>query len=272
MAKLQATGKAGFNSGNIMSKEIKIDEIKIDPEISKIFDIPDKVLKEIVSKMKEAGYDESQPIVIWKGTNILVDGHTRLTAAKEAGLTSIPVAEKEFKNKEEALLYTFERQAVRRNLTNAEILTAAKMMPERKAQDGKGRAAEVLAAKLGVSASTIYHARAVLKAVEEAPKGDKVPSQIQKEIKSGKKSLKRGYKDLLQHQNPDRGVGLTERMEFLKKAVVLLMEDVLDHKEAVSLLIYQFLKADEKAVFYSALPSHIIDKLEESGLLARATK
>ncbi len=213
MAKLKATGKAGFNSGNIMSKEIKIDEIKIDPEISKIFDIPDKVLKEIVSKMKEAGYDESQPIVIWKGTNILVDGHTRLTAAKEAGFTSIPVAEKEFKNKEEALLYTFERQAVRRNLTNAEILTAAKMLPERKAQDGTGRAAAVLAEKLGVSASTIYQ---VLKAVEEAPKGDKVPSQIQKEIKSGKKSLKKGYKDLLQHQNPERGIELTESGVFEK--------------------------------------------------------
>jgi transposase len=50
----------------------------IDPEISKIFSVQDKTVEEIAQKMEKAGYDRSQPVVVWKGKNILVDGHTRL--------------------------------------------------------------------------------------------------------------------------------------------------------------------------------------------------
>ena len=60
-------------------------------------------------------------------------------------------------------MYTFERQAVRRNLTGPEILTAARMIKGPKEKDGKGRAAELLAERLGVGVATVYQARAILK-------------------------------------------------------------------------------------------------------------
>ena len=129
MAKLKLPGTAGFNAGkNYFAKSMRISDIVIDSEISQVFSIQEKVFQEIKAKMLKYGYDENEPVVLWKGTNILVDGRTRYTAAKEAGFKEIPVTEKEFKDRSEAILYTFERQVVRRNLTGAEIMTAAKML------------------------------------------------------------------------------------------------------------------------------------------------
>ncbi|MDR2509297.1 MAG: ParB/RepB/Spo0J family partition protein, partial [Spirochaetaceae bacterium] len=156
MAKLNAEG-AGWNAGrNYYAKTMRVEDILIDPLISQAFIYKRQILDEVCRSIRENGYDKSQPIAIWKGANIVVDGHTRLEAAKEAGLTEVPVAEMEFAGKEEAILYTFERQLLRRNLTQAEILTAVEMMPERKAKNGEGRAADDLAGKLGVSAAHLY--------------------------------------------------------------------------------------------------------------------
>jgi ParB family chromosome partitioning protein len=136
MAKLTVPGTAGFNAGqNYYSKPVRIGDIFIDPEISRIFAVQEKTRKEIVRSIGKKGYDKSQPVVLWKGKNILVDGHTRLAAAKEAGLEEIPATEMDFESREDALLYTFERQAVRRNLTASEILAAAQMPENKKTRD-----------------------------------------------------------------------------------------------------------------------------------------
>jgi ParB family chromosome partitioning protein len=170
MAKLNA-GAAGFNAGTVQSRMLKISDIKIDPEISKVFTVQDKILEEIKGKMEKLGFDRSQPIVVWKGKNILLDGHTRLAAAKAIGLNEVPVAEKPFDTVEDAIMYTIERQVIRRNLTGAEILTAANMMKGgRKKKDGKGRAAEQLAEKLGVSPATIYAAQKINREASEKDK------------------------------------------------------------------------------------------------------
>jgi len=170
MAKLGMPETAGWNAGkNYYAKPFRIAEIVIDPEISKIFAICEKNIGEITRKIKTAGYDRSQPVAVWKGENILLDGHTRLAAAKEAGLDEIPAVEMEFGDREDALMYTFERQVMRRNLTASEILTAAGMMRGKKERDGKGREAEQLAERLGISPATVYQAR---KIIAEAPEED----------------------------------------------------------------------------------------------------
>jgi hypothetical protein len=79
---------------------VKVSDIVIDPEISEIFSIQDKTLEGIREQMEKIGYDKSQPVVIIKGKNILVDGHTRLAAARKAGLEEVPAVEMEFKDRD----------------------------------------------------------------------------------------------------------------------------------------------------------------------------
>jgi len=53
--------------------------------------------------------------------------------------------------------------AIEEKNKNADFLDAVAALPERKNNDGQGRAAETVAKKFGVSVSTVYQARTVLK-------------------------------------------------------------------------------------------------------------
>jgi ParB family chromosome partitioning protein len=255
MARLNVQKTAGWNAGrNFYAKPFRITDIVIDPEISKVFKINDKIFDEISQKMRASGYDKSQPVVIWKGENILLDGHTRLAAAKELELDEIPAVEMEFENREDALLYTFERQAVRRNLSSAEILAAAQMIHGRKEKDGKGRAAEQMAERLGVSPATIYQARKIMM---EAPEEDL------KAVQAGEKSIKSVYTKIARPKKEDAkepekeftvtdSYGLPENIKFLKSAVILLVDK--QEIAPAQLLVDHFLRKNEKEAFYKLLP------------------
>jgi ParB family chromosome partitioning protein len=256
MAKLTVSGKAGFNAGeNFYAKLIKISDIKIDPEISKIFTRSDKIRNEIKTQIEKFGFDKGQPVTLWKGKNTLLDGHTRLEAARESGLDEIPAVEMEFETYEDAVLYTFERQAVRRNLTPADILKAAQMIKGRKTMDGTGRAADLLARRLGVSPAIIYQARKIAK---EASKEDL------EAVRKGRKSIGAVY-NTVKKPEPDidftvtGAQGLPENVKFLKGAVVLLAEA--REVPAVKLLINHFLKKHEKNGFYKLLPESCVNQL-----------
>jgi ParB family chromosome partitioning protein len=139
MAKLNIESTPGFNAAkNIYAKAMRVDDIIIDPEISQIFKIQKNMQHEILQKIKNLGFDKSQPLTIQKGTNVLLDGHTRLAAAKDAGLEEVPVVEMEFDDRKAAMMYTFERQALRRNLSASEILKAAQMLPDERNRKGEG--------------------------------------------------------------------------------------------------------------------------------------
>jgi hypothetical protein len=258
MARLDMQKTAGFNAGkNCYAKLVRISDIVIDPEISKVFTVEEKILAEIERKIQESGYDKNQPIVLWKDKNILVDGRTRLTAAKRLGLEEIPATEKEFANRQEALLYTFERQAVRRNLSSAEILAAAQMLHGRKETDGKGRAAELIAERIGVSPATIYMAKKIL---AEAPK-----EEI-KAVRKGEKSIKAVYTGITKPKiETDFSVsdarGLPEHVKFLKAAVILLIEA--EQKPAARILMNHFLRKEKRNGFYKLLPENFCDELDK---------
>jgi ParB family chromosome partitioning protein len=206
MAKLTVSGKAGFNAGETFSKLVRISDIKIDPEISKVFTRSDTIRDEIKAQIKKFGFDKGQPITIWKGKNTLLDGHTRLEAARESGLEKIPAVELEFETFDDAILYTFERQAIRRNLTAADIFKAAQLIPKGpKGANGTGRKAEVLAKRLGVSAATIYQAQKIAK---EATKEDI------KAIQKGETSLKAVYKKLTKHEGEENLDGDPKQTSF----------------------------------------------------------
>ena len=265
MAKLSTPTNAGYNAGkSYYAKPMRISDIIIDPEISQIFKIHTNVRDEILDKIRGTGYDNSQPVVVWKGCNLLVDGHTRLAAASAAGLEEIPVTEMEFECRADALLYTFERQVLRRNLTGAEILKAAQTIPDKKNSNGKGRAAEQIAQRLGVSPSTIYQARAISK---------NAPDEVKQAVENGDMSIKAAYNKTIapkeesgQGDNPSTEFhvsdtqGLPEHVKFLKGAVILLVEGGL--QLAAKLLVNHYLKKREKEGFLKLLPENINETLK----------
>ena len=272
MAKLQTPNNAGFNAaGNGYNvKLVKIDDIVIDPEIAGIFTIHDKYKDGIVKQMKEFGFYKEEPVTLWG--KILVDGRTRYTAAKEAGLKEIPAVERNFESREDAIMYTLERQALRRNLTSAEILTAARtLLTKKKASNGTGRSANMLAELLGIHVSTLYQAEAIER---------DAPEEIKKAVASGDMSLKKGYKNRNQNsasvtQKPEvkfhisDAQGLPENVSFLKSAVTLLIEA--GQWASAELLINHFLKKNEKRGFYELLPDAIRTQLPRLPLVVQTT-
>jgi ParB family chromosome partitioning protein len=147
---------SGMNSGaQVLGKMMRVAEIEEDPEISKMFQVHEDVFQGILQDIQKNGFDIAEPPVIWKGKKVVVDGRTRVRAAKAAGLLEIPVVERDFESLDDAKFYCYKRQAERRNLTQAEIFTVAVELGIKVTRDGNGRASEQLAKELGVSSAVI---------------------------------------------------------------------------------------------------------------------
>jgi len=261
MSKLTPPPLAGFNAGkNYFSKMVSIDDIIVDPEISKIFTVNEKMVELIYQKILDFGYDDSQPVVLLKGTMIILDGHTRLAAAKKAGLKEIPVAYREFEDRESAMMYTLERQALRRNLIGNEILMIAHILLNqgRKKHDGTGRAAEQLAKRFNVSVSTLYQALAVERDASE---------EVKQKVRNGEMSLKKAHSTTIT-SNSDiepkitniQGLSDPDLAKFLKAAVILLIES--DQPFAAHLLINKFIRTKDRSIFFKSLPDSVRTALE----------
>ena len=265
--KLQAPATAGYNAiGKNQFKIVSVDEIIIDPEISKIFKIDEKLLEIITQSIIKDGYDESQPVTLQKGTNILADGHTRLQAAKNAGLTKIPSVYKEFASRDELLFYCYARQSKRRNLSSAEISAVAQLLiNKKKAANGDGRTVDAFAEQFGIGASTLCEAKRVLN--EGTP-------EIIEAVKSGKISNKKAVKMINEMKNPKKkqekklikdneaGEDIL-RYVFLKDAVVCLLKA--EQSFASKLLITRFIQEENYKTFFEMLPADL--QYQESDIL-----
>jgi ParB family chromosome partitioning protein len=165
MAKLSDNIKnSGMNSGaQVLGKMMRVSEIEEDPEISNIFQVHKDVFQAILQDIQKNGFDIAEPPVLWKGKKIVVDGRTRVRAAKAAGVLEIPVVEREFESLDDAKLYCYKRQAERRNLTQSEIFTVAVELGIKINRDGNGRGSEMLAKEMGLSPAVIQKARIVAK-------------------------------------------------------------------------------------------------------------
>lgn len=181
------------NSGATELAKMKmIDEIKVHPSFQNLFSIDDDLVAEIAENIKINGYDKSQPIHIWKEQNIPIDGHTRLAAAKTAGMFEIPVYEHSFPDERSALLYAYSLQLNRRNLSDADLVSAVQKYIELGGKTKKGRLREILAAKTGTSPATIARVMAVAKNTEAS-----------NAVKTGKSSVSEEYKKLMGKKHPE---------------------------------------------------------------------
>ena len=172
------------------------DDVKTSSPFKDLFLVKPTDLENVEQDMKANGYDSAHPIIIWAGHDMtVIDGHTRLAAAKKLMFPQIPAIIKNFKDEAEALEYAIKTQRNRRNLTDAELLNCLTELDKRKKKGPAksiasrdaipGKSAEQTAALLGVSPAKVERLRAV---------NDHASDEVKEAVKSGKMSANKAYK------------------------------------------------------------------------------
>lgn len=182
--------------------QVEINSIKVRPPFSELFSIDERVLRAVKEDMDKRGFDHSQPIVLWDNEGVVIDGHTRLQAARELALEEVPVCVKGFPDEDAAIEYAIHNQRNRRNLTEADILRCIEAVDKRRDRGGdrrseearskasneaieKVKSAEETARIVGTSRAKVERARAVLDNPQAAA-----------EVKAGKKKISRAYQEI----------------------------------------------------------------------------
>jgi len=155
----------------------------IDPELEKCLPPLDGERLQDLRVSLAKGYDKDYAMIIWKGHDIIVDGHHRYAICKELEIEPV-ISEREFDSIEDAILYAIDHQKSRRNLDAGQLaivgitrFEAEERIKARKRQlesgnqyapgltssvkEGKGESAAIIAEKAGVKKSNIYQVRAV---------------------------------------------------------------------------------------------------------------
>ena len=163
------------NAGLKLSKIIAIDKIELHDGFKNLYTIKPDRLERIEASMSEHGFEQNRPIDIWITTDengtehfYLIDGHTRVTAAKAVGMTTIPYFEHHFENYNEALLYAIHTQIDRRNIDGIDFLNNIKFLMESDyIKDFKGSRNAEIARILGVSEKTVERGKYVIEHASE---------------------------------------------------------------------------------------------------------
>ena len=179
-------------------KILKIKDIVLIPEFQKLLVMEEDVLEKMKQSMKEEGFKSGHEIHIWKRGKeyILIDGHTRKCAWESLGNKTIPCIIHNFADIEEAKTFAIKEQINRRNLSGQALLDAVSNFNFEKGKGNvvgeKGKASEIIAKQIGVSAKTVEKTRLVLKEASpeqlEAIKKDELSmNQVYKQIQDKKK-------------------------------------------------------------------------------------
>jgi ParB family chromosome partitioning protein len=176
-----------------------IDDIKTASPFRDLFPVRKRVLDDIIWDMRRNGYDNSQPLVLWKDHgNVVIDGHTRLSAAKKANIYQIPIIFKAFSDEEDALKYAIACQKNRRNLSDSELVACVVELDKRK-QAGRPkqdenkfaphganypRSSQETAELLGINHRKVERIRTVM---------DNAPDEIKRMVKTGRMTVNSAY-------------------------------------------------------------------------------
>ena len=197
-----------INTGSKQFVKLKLtSSIKTAEPFKTIFPINAELLDTIIKDMKERGFDESQPLLLWKEEKVLIDGHTRLEAAIEADIQQVPIHEKSFKDETEAVEYVIHLQKDRRNLTDSELyqciieldnrytlggdrksekISSARALLKSDESDMKEKSSREKTAKtLGTSSTKVQKVRTI---------NDHAPDEIKEAVSTGQISINKAYK------------------------------------------------------------------------------
>ena len=90
-----------------------------------MYPIEKSKLNNLVDNMKQNGFNPAYPIHVWKketGEKIVVDGHSRIESCKMIGIKELPIVYHKFDTLDDALLFAYEQQTNRSNLTEDQLL------------------------------------------------------------------------------------------------------------------------------------------------------
>jgi len=215
-------------SGNIKSIPanknvmVALTDIKKGAPFISLFPIMPEVLKAISGDMKTRGFDMSQPVIIWKEANLLIDGHTRCKAAEKVGLTGVVAIYKSFTDVDSALKYAYGLQFKRRNLTDADRFHFAETYLDNVGHGVKksGWKKIELAEILSVSTGTAQKYISVL---------SRGSAKDQEAVRSGYKTINKVYKSLLDRETPVYKNGTFQKkktsIKLVKKSQIPLALD-----------------------------------------------
>ena len=152
-------------SGITSKRPLAPGSLVVAPELEALFPT-NEVAPLLSERIAVDGFDPHRPIDAWKdgagrGRHVVLEGHTRLQAAKDAGVDRIPVVLRSFSSAEEALLWAADQQAHRRNLgREAMAVSIIRALARRRAH--RAHSAQEMADRYGVSKPTIDRARALV--------------------------------------------------------------------------------------------------------------
>lgn len=182
-------------------RNLKIKDIVKIPEFQKLLVMEESVVEKIKASMKEEGFKSGHEVHVWKhdGQYILIDGHTRLFSWESLGNKTIPCIVHYFATMEEAKAFAIKEQVNRRNLSGQALLEAVQNFNFEKGKGNvsgeKGKASEIIAKQIGVSAKTVEKTRVVLKEgtpdqLEAIKKDELSMNQVFNQIQEKKKAEK----------------------------------------------------------------------------------
>jgi len=209
---------------------MNIESINTAAPFCELFPVTEALKAEIAEDMKKNGFDASKPLVIWQGKNLLIDGHTRLLAAKEVGIQEVTVNERDFADEDEAVEYAIRCQKNRRNLEDKDIFQCIVVLDKRKdkianlkqgdseAQScASGKTSSETASVLGISARKVEQARTVW---------DKAPDELKEAVRMGDMSINAAYNKTVKPDNgsPESLELAAEEIEKIDSVIGIIKE------------------------------------------------
>jgi hypothetical protein len=181
---------------------VKPSELTISETLSGLFRADKAMIEAISEAMKSGGYDTAFPVVCSEVGGYVVDGHTRIKAAKKAGVSTIPVIFRRFEDESEAVEYAIKCQRNRRNLTDAELLRCIAELDKRK-QGARNDipqycgmlGAAATAEAVGISQRKVEQARTVI---------DHAPPEVRQAVEAGDMSINAAYTATQAARKPKR--------------------------------------------------------------------
>ena len=174
---------------------VKVDSLVFDKDFQSLYPQEPEKVESIAENMKVNGYDFSFPIIVLaKDHRTVLDGFSRILATRKVGIKVVPVIEKDFESKDQALLFMETIQLGRRNLCESDKIKHfqhMKSLKEKLKSEGKDVSAytdEKLASQLQVSVRQIQkynevESKATAEQLEAIRKGEKTANQVLTEIK-----------------------------------------------------------------------------------------
>lgn len=153
------------------------DDVRIDDDFAKLFNTDETLINDIAQSMSNEGFNPNRPLDMaiilaeddTKDNPILIEGHQRLLAAKQAGIDEVPVYVHTFDTRNDALKAAIEYNCKRRQLTDGEKAKAVMMLdnlkktgPKEDDDTGYGKSAEEIADTIGMGVRNVEKARNVM--------------------------------------------------------------------------------------------------------------